>query len=95
MFRFTIRDVLWLTVVVALAIVVALDRRSLAAATGRVRDLEGFVELVRAENANWAKSDRELQAEFEDLEDAIRRKGIVVQWEKDPSGQKFRIPKLR
>jgi len=95
MFRFTIRDVLWLTVVVALGVAVGLDRLSLASARGRLRDLEDGVRILKEENANLFKIAGEAHVELDDLQDAISRKGLVVEWEEDSSGQKYRTPKVR
>lgn len=49
MFKFSIRDVFWLTLVVALVVSWWLDRRSLSDAKSQVQELNTQVEKLRAE----------------------------------------------
>jgi hypothetical protein len=57
MFRFTIRDVLWLTVVVALAVGWWIERKTHVSSVATVKALEATVakqkSLIAVMNKNW------------------------------------------
>jgi len=54
MFRFTIRDVLWLTVVVALGVAWWADRSRLIVRVTKAESLHGdYVKMLNMLNANW------------------------------------------
>ena len=52
MFRFTIRDVLWLTVVVALGISLVIQHQSLLSANARISELEFLNRDIQRANSD-------------------------------------------
>jgi len=76
MFRFTIRDVLWLTVVVALGTGWAIERRRSNAQVRRVHVVE-----VEAQNGRMAI--KRLHDDLERIEQELRSHGLTIAWSDD------------
>ena len=73
MFRFTIRDVLWLTVVVALAVVWGLERQRSAGLARQVR-------VVETEAVNALAAVKCLHEDIDRIEQALPTHGLALVW---------------
>jgi hypothetical protein len=76
MFRFTIRDVLWLTVVVALGVGWVLERQ-------RSKRLERHVDVVENEAEQSRVAMRRLYEDLDRIEQALPPHGLSIEWSKD------------
>jgi len=76
MFRFTIRDVLWLTVVVAIGVAAVLERQ-------RSRSLERRVEVFENEAQQSRVVIKSLYDDLDRIERALPPHGLAVEWSKD------------
>lgn len=96
MFRFTTRDVLWLTVVVALAVGWWLNRRDREDLLGTISDLENAAKLLRQQR-ELQKQERDSMviALAEELEKALGRKLSGWSSVPDPKNPQKRILSLR
>src|SRR5947209_7037264 len=73
MFRFTIRDVLWLTVVVAVATCWQLDRRRIDELADRVAAIESQAAATNAATKTANRKLDRLEAKNRQLDSALRR----------------------
>lgn len=76
MFRFTIRDVLWLTVVVALGLAWVLERRRSTGLEQQVRAVENDAQLSRV-------AIKSLYEDLERIERELAPHDLTVVWSKD------------
>jgi hypothetical protein len=76
MFRFTIRDVLWLTVVVALAVGWILERR-------RSGGLERRIELAENDAQQSRQAIKIMHEDLDRLEQALPPHGLTLDWSRD------------
>ena len=87
MFRFTIRDVLWLTVVVALGLAWGLERR-------RSAKLEHKVDVIEIEAEQSRLVIKNLHDDLDKLGQALPPHGLTIAWSREfrPSLQTLSKP---